>query len=178
MFKIFSLMVATMLAAGIANASEFKVSIVPNTLNLIDGEWYKCGSLPADRDLQGMYFTSPQVRFSWVGENNLILQEIKVHVNNPEFGQKQIISLSMNELVSMFSKYTDGDSIVLKGRGESGFADQTSCGLRVGGVGIGNPNIAKALTAEVSFRGIEVDPFGNFVGRVNATQILNIQYEP
>lgn len=157
--------------------SKLQINVVPDSINLIDGTWYKCGSVPSDADLSGLYFTASRIEFSWTGTNQLVIQQVKVALESGDLGQTEDVSLSGDELIAMFSTYESpagSGAIVLT----PGTADSTDCGLRVGGITLKDKNKSAFINATVKVKGIEIDAAGDSVGNVSGEQTITIEYEP
>ncbi len=167
-------------SCGPKKESELVIDVTPDTVNLIDGTWYKCGSTPSDEDLSGMYFTASRVNFAWTNkENKLVIQQLKIELDSPDIDGEGRFSLSGDELVAMFSAFESpiGSGAIVIDPNLVG-TQTTACGLRVGGIKLKDDTKTAYITATVRLKGIEIDGQGDSVSNVTGEQTIVIQYEP
>lgn len=177
---ILSLTLLGLLSCSKVADSELKISVTPNTLNLIDGTWYKCGSLPSDADLASMYFTASKVLFKWEStKNRVVIQQLKITLESPDISGEKSFSLSGDELIAMFQDFESppGSGAITVDPNLSG-TQETKCGLRVGGIKLIDENKTAYISATVRLRGVEIDGSGDSVANVSGETTLNINYEP
>lgn len=179
-FLILGLTLLGLLSCSKTDDSELKISITPNTLNLIDGTWYKCGSLPSDADLATMYFTASKVLFKWENtKNRVVIQQMKITLESPDISGEKSFSLSGDELIAMFQDFESppGSGAIIVDPNLSG-TQETKCGLRLGGIKLVDENKTAYISANVRLRGVEIDSSGDSVANVTGETTITVNYEP
>lgn len=178
-FLILGLALLGITSCGPQVESDLKISVTPNTLNLIEGTWYKCGSLPSDADLATLYFTASKVLFNWENkENRLVVQQIKIRLESPDISGEKDFVLSGDELISMFQDFESppgsGAIIIDPNLG----VKDTKCGLRVGGIKLTDNDKSAYVSATVRVKGVEIDSSGDSVRNVTGETTITVNYEP